>query len=231
MRDESNRTLDRVGAIAGIAFVALFAAIIMVVPHVAAPQHSIAEIGRSAHDNRQGILFGTYLASLLTGTLLVFGASVVARLWRTERETGGWWVVALTGVAGTSVGLVTGSVLVGFVRAVGHGVTGNVLWIGYPAGPDGVDIAIPLAVFLLGAGLGGRASGALAPWLARFAVVLSCLFAVGAAAVTGNEVDGGPLGVPLLLAYLGLLVWTVAASLALWRRPVVAPAELLPSIA
>jgi hypothetical protein len=219
MRDESSGTLDRVAAVAGIAFVVLFAAIIMVVPHLAAPEHSMAEIEQSARDNRQGILFGTYLAALLTGALLVFGAGVVARLWRMEREAGGWWVVALTGVAGTAVGLVTGSVLVGFVRAVGHGVAGNVLWIGYPAGPDGVDIAIPLAVFLLGAGLGGRASGALARWQAWFAVVLSSLFVVGAAGVTGNEVDGGPLGALLLLGYLGLLVWTVGVSFAMWRRP------------
>jgi hypothetical protein len=30
-------------------------------------------------------------------------------------------------------------------------------------------------------------------------------------------VDGGILGVPLLLGYLGLLVWTVGTSVSLWR--------------
>jgi hypothetical protein len=43
------------------------------------------------------------------------------------------------------------------------------------------------------------------------------LFVVGAGGVTGDEVDGGILGVPLLLGYLGLLVWTVGASVSLWR--------------
>lgn len=217
MHPDSDRLLDRVGAAAGLAFVLLFVAIVMLVPHLAAPQHSLAEIERSARDNREGILLGTYLAALLLGALMVFGACLVARLRRVEGEAGGWWIVALTGIAGSAVGLYTGSVLIGFVRAVAHGVTGRVLWIGYPAGPDGVDIAIPLAVFLLGVGLGGMASDALPRWLGWFALLLAGLFGVGAAGVTGNEVDGGPLGLLLFLGYVGYLVWTMSASVVLWR--------------
>jgi hypothetical protein len=223
----SDRLLDRVGAAAGIAFVLLFVAIIAVgTDGLPAPQHSIDEIARSARDHRDAILFGTYLAALLTGALLVYGAAVVARLWRAEGATGGWWIVAMTGLAATAVGLVTDTIVVGFVRAVGHGVSGDVLWIGYPSGPDGVIIAIPLAVFLLGAGLGGRASGGSPRWLAWFALVLSSLFVAGAAGVTGDEVDGGILGGLLVLGYLGLLAWIVAMSIVLWQRPRAVPAEV-----
>jgi hypothetical protein len=38
--------------------------------------------------------------------------------------------------------------------------------------------------------------------------------------VTGDEVDGGVLGVVLFFAYIGLLVWIVGASVSMLRRPV-----------
>lgn len=228
MNDRSDRTLDRVGAAAGVAFVLLFVGIITMASALPAPQHSIAEIAQAARDNRDGILFGVYLEALLTGAQLVFGAVVASRLWRAEGSGGGWWLVALAGVAGTAVGLMTDIVVATFVRAVGHGVAGDILWIGYPAA-DGVIVAIPLAVFLLGVGFGARASGALPRWLAWSALVLSAMFVVGAGGVTGDEVDGGALGAVLVLGYLGMLVWTVAASVVLWRRPARARSELAPS--
>jgi len=209
--------LDRVGAAAGIAFVALFLAIIMFAPHLPAPQHSITDIAQSARGDKTGVLFATYMGALLTGAMLVFGAAIAARLRRAEGAGGGWWLIALTGVAGTAVGLVTQETIVGLVRAVGHGVAGNVLWLSYPPGPDGVDIAIPLAVFLLAAGSGVRATGALPRWLGWLALALAGCFAVGAAGVTGNEVDGGILGMVLSIGYMGLLVWVIGASVKLWR--------------
>ena len=231
MNDRSDRTLDRVGAVAGVAFVLLFVGIITMAPHLPAPQHSIAEIAQAAGDNGKGILFGVYLGALLTGAQLVFGAVVASRLWRAEGPRGGWWLVAVTGVAGTAVGLVTDTVVATFVRAVGHGVSGDVLWIGYPSGPDGVIVAIPLAVFLLGVGFGARASAALPRWLAWSALVLSAMLVVGAGGVTGDEIDGGVLGDLLVLGYLGMFLWTLAVSVFLWRRPAVACAEAVPSLA
>jgi hypothetical protein len=228
---ESNLSIERVAALAGFAFVLLFVGIVTLSPGLPAPQHSIAQIARSAQDDRQAILFGTYLGALLTGALLVFGAGVVARLWRTEGGAGGWWLVALSGLAGTCVTLETSSTLVTFVRAVGHGVAGNVLWIGYPSGPEGVDIAVPLAVFLLGVGLGARSSVALPRWLAWFALALSAMFVIGAAGVTGDEVDGGVLGMFLFLGYVGMLVWIVGGGIVLWREPRVVRARAAASLA
>jgi hypothetical protein len=52
------------------------------------------------------------------------------------------------------------------------------------------------------------------------AIVLSAGFVVGAGSVTGDEVDGGFLGVVLFFAYIGLLVWIISASVSMLRRPV-----------
>src|SRR5207247_11012869 len=93
-----------------------------------------------------------------------------------------------------------------------HGVRGDVLWIGYPSGPDGVLIAIPLAVFFLGAGFGTRSTGALPRWLGYLGVALAAPFVVGAGSVAGDEVDGGILGTPALLGHLLLLVWIVGGG-------------------
>jgi hypothetical protein len=219
MQDRPDHVLDRVGAVAGVAFIVLFVGIVALGSALPAPEHSMTEIERVAHARQDGILLGAYLGMLLTGALLVFGAVLAARQWRAEGSQGGWWLVALAGLAGTAVGLVTDMTVITFVRAVEDGVSGDALWVGYPPGPDGFLIAVPLAVFLLGIGLGARTSGAVPGWLGWFGLVLAVLFVAGAGGVTGDRVDGGPLGAVLVLGYLGLLVWVAASSVVLWRSP------------
>jgi hypothetical protein len=214
----SDRALDRVGAVAGIAAVILFVTAINVAPTLPSPNHGVDAIARSARDNTDGYLAAIYLGALLTGALLVFGSAVAARLRRSEPD-GGWWLIALVGIAASAVGLVTDILVLTFVRAVGHGVRGETLWVGYPAGADGLILAIPLAVFFLGTGLGIRLAGGLSRRLGWFALVLAALFVVGGGSVMGDEVDGGVLGVPLFLGFVGLLVWTTWASISLWRGP------------
>jgi hypothetical protein len=219
VNDRSDRTLDRLGAAAGAAAVILLVALVTATPALPPPNHSMAEISRSAGTDANAILRGAYVGALFSGALLVFGASFSARLRRAEGNAGGWWLLALTGMAGTAIGIVSNTLVVTFVRAVGHGAHGQELWAGYPSGPDGALVAIPLAVFFLGAGFGARASGALPRWLAWLAIGLAPLFALGAGGVTGDEVDGGLLGMGLVLAYAGLLVWIVATSVSMARRP------------
>ncbi len=219
MENRSDRTLDRLGAASGIAAVILLLALIMATPALRPPNHSIAEITRSARQNADGILRGAYMGMLFSGALLLFGAAVAARLRRAEGSSGGWWLVALAGIAGTAVGVVSNTLVITFVRAVGHGAGGNALWIGYPSGPDGVLIAVPVAVFLLGAGLGARATRMLPRWLAWLAVVLAAMFVLGASGVMGDEVDGGILGAGLLFGYAGLVVWIVGSSVSMLRGP------------
>lgn len=163
---------------------------------------------------------------LLTGALLVFGGVLAARLRRADEVASGWWVVALAGLAGTAVPDAT---IAQFVRAVQHGASGDALWIGYPTSPDGVVWAVPLAVFLLGAG-GAGLEGALPRKLAVTALALAAVFVLGAAGVAFDEF-GGPLGPVLFLGYVGLFVWTLAVSVVLWRRPFVLQPQAAPSAA
>src|SRR5207249_2546760 len=72
----SDRALDRVGAVAGIAAVVLFVAAINVTPTLPSPNHGLEAIARSAQDNSDGYLRAIYLGALLTGALLVFGSAV-----------------------------------------------------------------------------------------------------------------------------------------------------------
>jgi hypothetical protein len=233
MNERPDSTLDRLGAVCGVAAVVLLLALFTVMPALPSPNHGINEIARSARLNRDGLLLGAYIGALFTAAVLVFGACVSARLRRAEGVAGGWWLVSLVGTAALAAGIVGNALTITFVRAVGHGVRGDALWIGY--GADhwlGVLIALPLAVFLLGAGLGARRTGIFPRWLTWLALGVAGVLTVGGASVVGGEVDGGALGMVLVLGYLGLFVWIVGASVTMWRRsgdpiavPSVAPAS------
>jgi hypothetical protein len=219
MEDRSDRTLDRLGAASGLAAVILLIALFTLFPALPAPDEPIDAVAHAASVDADGLLRGAYAGALLTGALLVFGAAVAARLRRADAGEG-WWILALIGSAGTIVGIVGNALEITFVRAVGHGATGDPLWIGY--GTDHWIVAleaIPLSIFLLGVGLGARTSGALPRWLSTMAVALAPAFVVGAGSVMRDEVEGGVPGLVLVLAYAGLLVWICGASLSMLRRP------------
>jgi hypothetical protein len=232
MDHRSQQLLDRVGAAAGIAAVLLLVALFMFFPSLPAPDHGIAAIARKARENSDALLLAAYVGALMSGALLLFGASLAARLRRAEGSAGGWWLVALVGIAASSIGIVGNALAIVLVRAVGHGAHGSELWVGY--GADhwlGVLTAIPLAVFLLGASMGARATRTLPRGVAWLGIAASALFVAGAGSVTGDEVDGGILGLPILLGYLGLLVWIAAVSVVMLRRPRAAIAEAAASAA
>lgn len=220
MSDSSARSLERLGALAGLAAVALLISMVAVLPALPGPDSSVEEIAAAAVDDRSGLLLGSYLGALMGGSLLVFGAAVASAIRRADAD-GGWWIVVLAGTAGTAIGIVSNALVVAFVRAVEHGARGDSLWVGYSGDHAlGTLIAVPLGVLLFGAGFGARASGALPRWLTWAAIAGSAALLVGAGSITGDELEGGPLGIPLALGYLLLLVWIVATSVTLWRgRP------------
>jgi hypothetical protein len=214
MHDSSAHRFDRAGGIAGIVAVLLLVSLFTVFPSLPAPNKPIDQIVTKVKANRDGLLLGAYTGALMTGALLVFGASITARLRRAAGTETAWWLLTMAGLCGLWIGIAGNALEIMFVRAIGHGVAGNTLWLGY-GGDHWLSVlsAIPLAVFLFGAGMGGRATGVLRRWLAWLAITLSGLFLLGAASVTGDEVDGGILGAPLLLAYIGLIIWILGVSL------------------
>jgi hypothetical protein len=226
----STRVLDRVGAATGIVSVALLLALFTVFPTLPAPNKGIDAIAGSTATDRGAHLFAAYVGTLMSGALLVFGAAVAAALRRSDARGDGWWILALAGIAvAAAIGIVADALVIVLVRAVGHGADGDMLWLAY--GGDhwiGTLMGVPLGVFLLGAGLGSRATRLLPRWLSWSAIAFAAAFIVGAGSVTGDEVDGGPLGLVLLLGYLGLLVWIVGVSVVLWRRSAGERVEMAP---
>jgi hypothetical protein len=201
MSDGSARTLDRLGACAGFATVALLVAVLMFFPALPAADEPITSIAGEAARNANAILWGAYAGALLGAALLAFGAILSARLRVAEGAGGGWWILALAGVTAASCfGAVSDLMNVVFVRAVGHGLAGDGLWTAYGGDLVGFFQGAPLAVFLLGAGMGIRATGAFPRWTGIVALAASALFIVGTGSVAGREVDGGPLVFPLMLA-------------------------------
>jgi hypothetical protein len=221
MNDQFDRTLDRIGAAAGLAAVILLLALFTMFPALPAPDKPIGQIAHAAATDTDSYLRAAYVGALLSGALLIFGAAVAARFRRISGGADGWSVVAMVGIASAAaVGIVSNALTITLVRAVGHGARGDSLWIGY--GTDhwiGVLTAVPLAVFLLGAGLGARASGAGPRWLGWLGVALAAVFVLGAGSVMGDEVEGGIPGTVLVLGYVGLLVWIVGSSVSMLRRP------------
>ena len=216
MPDQNERTLDRVGAVAGGLAVVLLIAIIQFFPAVPAADESLATIVDATSGQSQTLLIEAYVGALAGGALLVFGAAIAARLCRAGSV---WWIVALSGMtAAVSFGFVGDLMSLVFVRAVGHGVTNDALWTAYGGDLAGFLQAVPYAVFMLGAGMGTRATGALPRWTGLVALGAAVLFVVGGASVAGREVDGAPFIYPLMLAYLGITIWTAAVSVAMWRR-------------
>jgi hypothetical protein len=214
-------SLDRIGATAGIAHVVLFLAIINLTPAIPVPDQPISKITSVTAEYSSGILWSVYLSMLVVLALVLFGAALASRLVR--HDGGDWAWLAMIGTAALTASLGNdGSVR--FVRAVGHGVRGDALWAAYPSGPDGVVMAIPMAVLLLAVCMGGR-RGAFPRWLCTAAGVLAAAFVLGGAGIAGDEVDGGLFGTFLVLGFLGFWIWTVVASIHLLRhaQPATAP--------
>ena len=222
------RSLDRAGALAGVVAVVLLVALVMVVPALPGPDEAIGEIAMDAASSGTTLLLGSYLGMLMAAALLVFGAACTGALRRREGADDGWWLVALAGIAASSMSMAGNALSASWVRSVEHGVRGDALWFGYSIDHSfGTLVAVPLAVFLLGIGMAGR-RGALPRRLAPAALVVAALLVVGAGSITGDELEGGPLAIPLLLGYLGLLLWIIWASVVLWRGARAEPARLDP---
>jgi hypothetical protein len=145
---------------------------------------------------------------------------VAARLRRAEPTGGAWWMIAIAGItASAAIGLVGNLFSVMFVRAVGHGLGDDALWTIYSGDLVGFAQGIPLALFMLGAGLGVRETATFPRWTSFLALASVPFLVVGVASIAGPEVDGGPFIAPLILGYTGMLVWALAVSVFLWRRP------------
>lgn len=219
MSGSSERSLDRLGAASAAGAAALLVALMMFFPSPPAADEPIAAIAKDVAGSEQALLLGDYVGLVMGGLWLLFGIIVAARLRRREDDGGAWWMIAVAGVtASAAIGFLGNVSDVVFVRAVGHGLADDGLWTVYGGDLVGFAQAVPLSLFMLGMGLGNRSTGAFPRWTGVLALVTVPLLVVGAASVAGREVDGAPFTLPLMLGFLGMLVWSGAVSVVLWRE-------------
>lgn len=232
MSPSPSPTVDRIGGVAGLLAVC-FLLLAVTTGEMPQPDHPVGTIAADIKAHGSGLLVGAYAGACMVLSLLVFGGSVVARLRRSE-ESAAWSVLAVIGVAGTSTWLIADAASVEVVRAVRHGVSGDALWVGY--GLDhwiGTLALLPWAVFMLAASIGGRVTSSLPRWTSIVGVGAGALLIVGAASITGDELTGGPLGLPWFLGILLTVVWIVGASVGLLRvatRPAPRPATVATAV-
>ena len=176
---------------------------------VAGPDRPIAEI-TAGRDRRswQRCSSGSYLGSLMAGALLVFGVSASQQSFAERAQAGGWWIVALVGIAARrQSGSSATHWSLAFVRAVEHGARRRVaLDRLLRATMRSVTLrTVPLGIFLARRWFRALASGAFPRWLTWAVVALarSRFSSVGVASIAGGELEGRPFGIPLALGYLG----------------------------
>jgi hypothetical protein len=210
---------ERVGALCGLAFVALLVATFFT-PSTPGLEEPIAEAIASIRDDRDGLLLNFYLGGLASVAFVGF----VGGLWsRSRRGPGGG---ALSGVL-----LVAGGIFVALI------LVSNALFFSLTeavredAGEDAVQALMVLdntlfvgAGFALVAlfavlGLMGILGEGLPPWLGWFAAVIALLVAVGLLGVFSEDDEGGPLGILVFLGFLLAVVWTLATSIVMLMRP------------
>ena len=74
----------------------------------------------------------------------------------------------------------------------------------------------PLGAFVIAAGAALR--GAVPGWTRWLGLVVGACGVVGAAAILSVKLDTGPLGLPVVVIFLGFPVWVLAVSIPLLRR-------------
>jgi hypothetical protein len=211
--------LERVGAVCGLAFVALLVATFFT-PATPDLDEPIAEAITSIRDDRDGLLLNFYLGGLASVAFIGF----IGGLWSRSRRApgGGTLSGALTAAGATFVALILASngLFFSLTEAVREDagedavqallVLDNTLFIG-----AGFALVALFAVL----GLMGVLREGLPPWLGWAAAVIALLLVVGLLGVFSEDDEGGPLGVLVFLGFLLAVVWTLVTSIVMLVRP------------
>jgi hypothetical protein len=212
-------TAERWAAAAGVAFVALLV-IATFAPGGSYPKFDDppAKILSYFHDHHRAIAIGAILGGL-AAPLFIWFASGFARVVRAAGQA----AVATTffGVIVAGTALAAGSDAMSQVLPrIDNGSIAKSLFqaAGYLALKAFWCIAIGAFVVSI-AGM----RGALPRWFAWLSAAGAVLFALGGVTVKGSGFFA-PNGGMALIAFIGIWVWTLAASFVLWTRPAIAEA-------
>jgi Domain of unknown function (DUF4386) len=210
---------ERIGAVSGILFVVTIVATFFV-PSTPDVDDPAAQIRESLVDDRNGLIAGIYLSGLAAFFFLAFLAALYLRLRRAESEAGPSVLALLGGVATTVMVLAVTGVVLALVAAADEDAGDEALRALLEL--DGA-LFIPtgffFAAFHVGAGLSILGSGVLPRWLGWASVVIALVFLVALFGLFSEDDEGGPLGIVYFLDLLASLLWALATSILMLRRP------------
>ncbi|WP_283135867.1 hypothetical protein [Rhizohabitans arisaemae] len=220
----------RVAGLAGIGFATL-----IVTGNLIALPAGLPRTG--AGIDEVNVFFGSQaglvgVASALTPAAWVlatlFGAGVVAALWRSERDRGeAWSLVGFAGLLlqnGAFAGIIAARLAL--ARTAQEGAENAALWALHDAlfTLNGTFLAIAL----VGLSIGGRRTGLIRPWQHALGL-LSAALMFGSATLTPLVIaEDGPLGLLGLAGWLLWVAWIVSYGVVLIRlTPTPAPQPVL----
>ena len=209
-------TFSRIGGVGAIGFATMIvlANAIAVPAGQPTPGAAMSEVSAYFAANA-GVVGGTAMlipAAWLLAT--IFGASVVAITWRTERRRGDAW--ALVGFAGILLQNGTFAAVIACRLAMVAAPDSLVLWSLHDAlfGLNGTF----LATALIGLTMSGRRSDLIPVWLAAVGLVAAAFLLASASLSHFVMQSGGAFGPLGLIGWLGWVVWLLSYGVSLIRH-------------
>jgi hypothetical protein len=210
---------ERIGAVSGILFVLAIVASFFTpgTPDVDDPP---AEIRDALIDDRNGLIATVYLGGLGAFFFLAFLAALYLLLRRAEGEGGPSVLALLGGLATTVMVLAVTGVTLALVAAADE-----------EAGDDALRALLELdgalfiptgfffAAFHVGAGLSILGTRVFPRWLGWASLVIAIVFLVSLFGMFSEDDEGGVLGIIYFLDLLASLLWALATSILMLRRP------------
>lgn len=189
--------------VAGVLFAVLFIVALALSPNEPSDTASVAKTFSYFKDHQNTELVSTLMVHTMSVLIVFFAAGLRSALRAGDGDRDGYGTLVLAGGVLTAAGFTVDAMLSGaLVSAADHGSSSAVYTLNQLYGFDWVGFTAGMSVLLLAAGIGGLATRALPKPLSWVAIVM------GAAALT-------PAGI---IAFFLMPLWTLAASIVLWRR-------------
>lgn len=217
---------QRIGAVAGIAFVVLGFASLGLAPPPPGLDDSVREVVDWYADNTGGIqAMGLMFALTITAATIWFGA-VRVHVWA-GHDSPPWGPVATVGMA---VIAVSWTLIAAVSSAVAFRLDdldpGIVVFGGTLADMANYVSQLGLALLALGLSAGAREHRSLPSWLV---VVGGALAVLALASTAGFAVDAAWVDAAEFASWLPFIVWMVGVSVVLWRAAASSPVGDRPS--
>ncbi|HMQ24774.1 MAG TPA: hypothetical protein PKA98_02205 [Acidimicrobiales bacterium] len=207
---------QRIGAVAGIAFIVLSFASLTLAPPPPGLDAGAAEVVDFFADNTGGLQAMGLLFAVSIAALTVWFGAVRGHVWA-GGDDAPWGTVATVGTAVVAVAwLLIAALVSGVALQLDELDPSVVLFAGTLADMANFASQLGLALLALGVSVGAWERGSLPRWLV---VVGAVNAAVSLVSTAGFATDAGWVEATLYAAWLPFVVWFVGVSVVLWRSP------------